>query len=98
MGKYYFFAILLCSLTFSLKSQAAGFSGGKGTETEPYLIKTAQDLEDMADAITLRTTSLQILTSNLLTISSWKVLNFQLGVNQFHSRGVSTEIIRRLVI
>ncbi|MCE8465370.1 T9SS type A sorting domain-containing protein [Bacteroides nordii] len=52
MGKYYFFAILLCSLTFSLKSQAAGFSGGKGTETEPYLIKTAQDLEDMADAIT----------------------------------------------
>ena len=53
MGKYYFFAILLCSLTFSLKSQAAGFSGGKGTETEPYLIKTAQDLEDMADAITI---------------------------------------------
>ena len=52
MGKYYFFAILLCSLTFSLKSQAAGFSGGKGTEAEPYLIKTAQDLEDMADAIT----------------------------------------------
>lgn len=51
MGKYYFFAILLCSLTFSLKSQAAGFSGGKGTEAEPYLIKTAQDLEDMADAI-----------------------------------------------
>lgn len=97
MGKYYFFAILLCSLTFSLKSQAAGFSGGKGTETEPYLIKTAQDLEDMADA-SLRTTSLQILTSNLPTISSWKVLNFQLGVNQFHSRGVSTEIIRRLVI
>lgn len=41
MGKYYFFAILLCSLAFSLKSQAAGFSGGKGTETEPYLIKTA---------------------------------------------------------
>lgn len=52
MGKYYFFAILLCSLTFSLKSQAAGFSGGKGTEAEPYLIKTAQDMENMADAVT----------------------------------------------
>ena len=46
--------VLWESITFlrSLKSQAAGFSGGKGTETEPYLIKTAQDLEDMADAIT----------------------------------------------
>lgn len=52
MGKYYFFAVLLYGLTFSLKLQATDFSGGKGTEAEPYLIKVAKDLEDMAEAIT----------------------------------------------
>ena len=97
MGKYYFFAILLCSLTFSLKSQAAGFSDGKGTETEPYLIKTAQDLEDMADAIT-KDNQFADTYFQLANDIELEGLNFQLGVNQFHSRGVSTEIIRRLVI
>lgn len=45
------FALLLTTLTFAITAQAVSFSGGNGTETDPYRISNIEELKMFRDYV-----------------------------------------------
>ena len=46
-----FFLVALCFWAFTNKAMGQGYSGGSGTENDPYLISSKADMEALANAV-----------------------------------------------